>query len=68
MFYFEVRNLYKNSMPLWFTRIMRYRLSYTGGEAGADTGIPSGGCEILKRENYMKGKKGRLSIKTTFLK
>ena len=38
-------------------------------ETGADTGIYSGGCEILKRENYTKkGKKGDLSIKTIFLK
>ena len=36
--------------------------------AGADSGITSGGWEILERENYTKGKKGRLSIKTTFLK
>ena len=38
---------------------------------GADTGIHSGGCEILKRENYTKeGKNGDclLKLKTISLK
>ena len=35
---------------------------------GADTGIHSGGCEILKRENFTKKEKRRLSIRTNFFK
>ena len=32
--------------------------------SGADTGIPSGGCKILKRENYTK--KGDFLFKLSF--
>ena len=40
---------------------MQKESAYTG----ADTGIHSGGCEILKRENYTeKGKKGDYLFKT----
>ena len=39
-----------------------YRLDYTGlllTVTGADTGFHSGGCKVLKRENYTKkGKNG----------
>ena len=36
--------------------------------SGAETGIYSGGCEILKRGNYTKQGKQKLYIKTIFLK
>ena len=44
--------------------ITRMLFNLKGGwsRAGTDTGIHSGGCEILTRENYTKKEKGRLSI------
>ena len=59
------RKYYLNLQGSLILRANSYRES--GLPTGADTGIHSGGWEILKRENvYKKGKKGRVSIKTFF--